>query len=594
MRSAEQGMEDRLRAIENTVAEILARLERLEDRIESRTARETTAPAPLVGAVAVSSDSKPVSPNGALFARLLQLVGRTFLVLGLAFLIRALSDGKVLSTDVGIVLALAVAIVCLGLSYRAGRLENKLSAAFHALTAGLIAYPLAYEASTRLRAISISSAAAVVAGVTLLLFIVAWRHRLVTLAWLGVAFCLLTTLGLMQAAGLSTELMFVLLLVAVATLWLAESCSWNGPRWPSVLLLDAVVLRSVLSPAHNRGADRSALLIGIIASMTVMLLTLASVTHRTFASKKPVTAFYVIQTFAGLSIGVVATLYASAAYGWNTSPAGVVILTFSAAAMMVSILIVPKQNLGSRDYFFYLATSAGLLFVGGALATGGELRGLLWGAIGLLAAGLGHRLRRVSLSAYGAAFIWAGAASSSLFNVVSYGFFRSAPLVKMPNVEGIILLAPALITYFVIATTPSKLAMRVSVTRFPASATLFLCAISFAALIVDGARVILGVRGSNPAFVAMGRSLALVAMATSLAAAHRTVRWPELAWIAYLILGLGGIKLLVEDLPKGRALTLLIAFAAYGIGLIVTQKLLRPLQKISYQTGRQLSTSRRT
>jgi hypothetical protein len=328
--------------------------------------------------------------------------------------------------------------------------------------------------------------------------------------------------------------------------------------------------------------------------LTVVLLTLAAITHRTFARKKPVSAFHVVQTFVGFSVGVVAILYASAAYGWNTSLAGVVILTFSAAAMMVSVLIVPKQNLGRRDYFFYLTTSAGLLFVGGALATGGELRGLLWGAVGLLAAGLGHRLRRLSLSAYGAAFIWAGAANSSLLNAVSDRFFASAPLVKTPNVEGIILLALALMTYFVLATTPSKLAIRASVTRFPASATLFLCAISFATLIVDGGRAILGVRGSDPAFVAMGRSLALVAMATSLALAHRSLRWPELAWIAYLILGLGGIKLLVEDLPKGRALTLLITFAAYGIGLMVTQKLLRPLREIPNQTGRTLSTSRRT
>jgi hypothetical protein len=195
------------------------------------------------------------------------------------------------------------------------------------------------------------------------------------------------------------------------------------------------------------------------------------------------------------------------------------------------------------------------------------------------------------LSAYGAALIWAGAASSSLLNAVSDGFFGSARLVKTPNVEGTILLALALMTYFVIATTPSKLAVRAWVTRFPASATLFLCAISFAALIADGGRAVLGVRGPDPAFVAMGRSLALVVMATSLALAQRSLGWPELAWIAYLILGLGGIKLLAEDLPKGRALTLLIAFAAYGIGLMVTQKLLRPMQEISYQTGRPLGNN---
>ena len=595
MTAEEQGIEHRLRTLESALADVLSRLERLEGRVKTQAAPAPLETTPAVATIKPSNGATPAAASGALFARLLQLVGRTFLILGVAFLIRALSDGKVLSTHVGIALALALALVSLGFSELSARSGKRLSAAFHALSTGLIAYPLAYEASTRLGAVSISLSATIVGGVTVLLLAVASRHRLVALAWLGVGFSLLATLALMQAAGLRTELVLVLLLVALATVWLAENCAWNGLRWPSVLLFDAVVLRGVLSAARDPGGtDSSALLIGIVASMIVVLLTLAALIQRTFAYNKPITPFHAVQTFIGFGIGVVALLRASAAYHWNRALAGGVILIFFAAALLVAIFVVPKRNLGRGDYFFYLAASAGLLFIGGALATIGELRGLLWGAIGLVAAGLGYRLGRLSLLAYGAMFTWAGAIGSGLFSAVAEALLGGATPVNMPNIEGVVLLLLASITYFVIAKTASKSSAPSWAARFPATATLFLCAISVAALLADGAHAMLGDCGSDLGFVAMARSLALVATAISLALANRSLQSPELAWVAYLMLAIGGVKLLIEDLPKGRALTLLIAFAAYGIGLIVIQKLLRPLREMSYRAGGQLSTRPRT
>jgi len=72
--------------------------------------------------------------------------------------------------------------------------------------------------------------------------------------------------------------------------------------------------------------------------------------------------------------------------------------------------------------------------------------------------------------------------------------------------------------------------------------------------------------------------VALAVIATLLALSERRVRWAELSWVAYLMLGLGGLKLITEDLPHGRAFTLLFAFATYGIALIAVQRLVRPFQ----------------
>jgi len=60
-----------------------------------------------------------------------------------------------------------------------------------------------------------------------------------------------------------------------------------------------------------------------------------------------------------------------------------------------------------------------------------------------------------------------------------------------------------------------------------------------------------------------------------LAWARRRLPLPELGWTAYVLLVMGGIKLLAEDIPYGRAATLVIAFALYGLSLIVVPRLTR-------------------
>ncbi len=567
--------EQRLRQLETTVAAILDRLQRLESRLDLQKEK----PAPIAAAPVIQGSDAPnrLLPGGAMVARLLQLVGRTCLVLGGAFLIRALSDGRVLSVGVGIALALALATASLGFSYRAAKLERRLSAVFHGITAALIAYPLALETAIRLGAMSPATAAAAVAGITALLLFVAWKHRLAALAWVGAASCLATTVALMQATDATGELTLVLLLLTAATLWLAESRSWNGLRWPAALLLDGVVLRTVLSAAHHDGAARDRLLSGFFFSIVIVMLTLIALAYRTLVRGRPVTAFHAVQTSAAISIGVVGVIYASAAYPTGTAVAGGVALALSAATLFLALSVVPKRGLARIDYLFYVAMSAGLLFAGGMLATASAARGLLWAILGVSAAALGRQ--RISLSAYGALFICAGSISSGLVGAVSDGFIGGAERWNAPGVGGLLVLGLALATYLVTAATSSQSIKRAWVARLPAGAILLLCAIALAALLVHAERAMLGSRGTDHAFVATGRTVALVAVATLLALAHRRVQLAELVWVAYLLLGIEGIKLIGEDLPNGRALTLLVAFATYGVALLAIQKLVRPVRE---------------
>ena len=79
----------------------------------------------------------------------------------------------------------------------------------------------------------------------------------------------------------------------------------------------------------------------------------------------------------------------------------------------------------------------------------------------------------------------------------------------------------------------------------------------------------------NPPQPAALRTAVLALAAHLVASARRRTALPELTGLVYAILTLATAKLLFEDLPRGRALTLFVGFAFYGAALLVTPRLLR-------------------
>jgi hypothetical protein len=69
------------------------------------------------------------------------------------------------------------------------------------------------------------------------------------------------------------------------------------------------------------------------------------------------------------------------------------------------------------------------------------------------------------------------------------------------------------------------------------------------------------------------RTSVLAAAALAVAWAGRTERFRESGWLLYPLLAAGGVKLLVEDLPRSRPATLFIALALYGSALILAPRL---------------------
>ncbi len=80
---------------------------------------------------------------------------------------------------------------------------------------------------------------------------------------------------------------------------------------------------------------------------------------------------------------------------------------------------------------------------------------------------------------------------------------------------------------------------------------------------------------ADPGILAAMRTGVLAASAVALAWLSRRPRWPEAFWLLYPALALGGVKLLLDDVRRGRPATLFFSFVLYGATLIFAPRLAR-------------------
>ena len=86
--------------------------------------------------------------------------------------------------------------------------------------------------------------------------------------------------------------------------------------------------------------------------------------------------------------------------------------------------------------------------------------------------------------------------------------------------------------------------------------------------------------GSHPpeadaGIVAAVRTSIVAVAAVALAALSRIPASVDLRWLVYPLFLFGALKLALEDLPNGRPSTLFVAFAFYGVALIIAPRLAR-------------------
>jgi hypothetical protein len=575
-------MEDRLARLEARLEE----LARTVQGVEARLARLESAPASgrrvtgAGGETSPGADVVEVTLDHSAFARVLGLIGRSCLVLGGAFLIRALTDSHALPGGAGVAVGLAYAVGWVLVADRAGGRGERLSAVFHGIVAAGIAYPLLWETTVHYGILTPPLAAVATAALTGLCILVARRRDLRPLAWAGTLGALAASLALILATHTLVEFTAVLILTGAATVWLGYDRHWHALRWPAAFVADAVALQATLIASRAGGPQPpwgTVSRAGVAALALVLLVVyLGAFAARILRRHRDVTVFEVLQAAFALLVGFGGATRVAEAAAWPRWPIGAGALAVGAACYAVAFAFVERRAGAGRSFLYFSFLALVLVLVGGLLAAGGGWVAVFWSVVGLAASLPAARFDRLTLRVHAATYVLAAALACGLFGWARDALFAGVASSWHPFPPlGAFVLALALPSYLLLA--PGGKGVRRWFEHLPALGVAVVGVVALLSLGVVAARPLFsgGTPGADAGVLAATRTGVLALATLGCAAASRRVRFTELAWLVYPMLGLGGAKLLVEDLLHGRAATLFPALAVYGLVLILAPRLLR-------------------
>ena len=568
-------MTDRLDEMQSAVRELGNELRRLEARVRELEGRGGPA---VARRAAAEEGARPaaVLPGVAMPQGTVALAGRTLLVLAGAYLARALTDAQAVPAAVGVALGLAYAVAWLLRADREASRGRRESAVFHALAGSLIAFPLLWETTARFGLLGPRAAAAGVAGFFALGTGVAWRRGLGVVACAVTGLALATAVALLVATRDLAAAFAALLAVAAGLEWLAYRERWLPLRWWAAALLDAVAFLIAAVVARPQGLPEgyAPLAPGAAAGALLALpaLYVASLAARTLRRGRLVTFFEVAQGSLAIVLGFGGAYRVLAAHGGSVEGLGILALVLGTACYAVAFAFAERRAGEGRNFYFY-STAAGLLVLAGvnAVAFGPALPFAL-GGLGLAAAVFGRRFGRMTLRVHSALYLVAGALLTGLLAACARALAGPATG-ALPALAWVAGLAAAG-GWAVLATDPG--APRTGWARVPPLLLALLVVLALGKALQAALWMSTGERlAGDPGLAAVARTAVLAALVLGLALASRQGSWPELAWLVYPLVALGGLKLLLQDLREGRPATLVLSLTLYGTVLLLAPRLLK-------------------
>ncbi len=559
-------------ATTSSVEERLSELARAVERLEGRVAAlERGAPrrAPSPGAAAGARPSGAEEEwDASQVTRALSLGGRTLLVLAGAFVLRALTDSGRIPAWMGVGLGFAYAGAWIAMADRAARAGQALSAGFHAAAAVVIGFPLLFEGATRFRLFSPAGAVATLGALTGVALLVASRRGMRAQAWIVSAGGALTALGLMAASGALVPGALYLALLGAATLWIGYVRDWTLLRWPVALVADLVALL-VAVHAVDRGSSEgpgAALLV----QATLVAVYLGSIATRTLYMGRKVVPFEMVQTGAVLAVGIGGAVWVALRTGLGHAGFGVAALLFGAVSYAVAFAFVARQRI-RENFYFYTSVGIVLVVAGVALLLGEPARSIAFGVLAVILAVASRRQRSRTLASHAAAYALAAALASGLVAGSVGALFVGGAVSWSPGPGALAALLAGVACAWITGDVPRTSVLE----RIPPLAVDLAVLLGSAATAVAWLAPVVAGTGAatSPGALATLRTGALVGAVLAAAFAGRRAAFGEAAWLAYPLLGIGGLKILLEDLPRGRPASLVLGFALYGLALILVPRL---------------------
>jgi hypothetical protein len=487
------------------------------------------------------------------------LLGRTMLVFAGAYLVRALTEAGTLSLGAGVLAGLAYALGWLVAAERAAAAGAAASASFHASAGALIAHPLVYEAAVRWGALDPRAAAAALVIVHAAGSALAARRHLPFAAW---AF---------QALGLGTAGMLFLATYhapAVVTAWLgmalvsevlARRPADQALRWPAAAAADLGVLLLVWLASRPAGLpDGYAAFeprFALWAALALPALYLVSVALRTLHAGRAVCGLEAAQSAVAVALGFGGAARVVSAQGGAPTGLGLAAFVLGVGCSWLAFTFVERRKGQGTNFYFYSTAGLVLLLFGSQALLAGGLRVIAWSAAAALAAGLARRYARVTLRSHSVVYLTAAA-------LAAVGLETGG--VAAPAWGAVAAAAVLAVAWLRVDGEASPWQ------RAPAAWAAATAAwVGFHVLSQLAARA-----AGEAALPTLRTALLAVAALVSAELSARRGR-AEVGWLVVPLLVVGGLKLLVEDLPAGRPAALVSSFAIYGAALSLAPRRLR-------------------
>lgn len=555
--------------LEARLADLADVVARLEGRVA---ALERAGPQGLRSAAQAALDRSAAPARGGTAGfderdatRILSLGGRTFLVLAGAFVLRALTESGKIPAWMGVGLGFLYAGASIVMADRAGRAGQTLSAGFHAVTVVIIGFPLLFEGATRFKLFSPIGAAAVLAALTAVALLLATRRGLQVLAWVVSLGGVVTALALMAASGRLVPGAVYLVGLAVAMLWVGYVRDWTLLRWPMALVADLIVLLVAIHAVDPGTAEGPAA--ALLVQALLVALFLGSIATRSLYLGRKVVPFEMLQAAAAIAVGIGGAVWVATRSGLGQASFGVLSVVFGAASYAVAFAFVERRQKIRENFYFYASIAIVFVLAGAALLLGEPARSLTWGALALLFAWLAVRQQSRTLAAHAAVYAVAAAAGSGLLVRSFSTLFVGDSVAWRPTLVPILVLAALAAVAWQAGRVPRSTVLE----RIPPVAVYLVLVLGVFGTIVGWLAPLLA--GSGPGAIATLRTVALAAAVVGTAWLGRGAAHGEAGWLAYPLLGITGLKMLLEDLPHGRPATLILGFACYGAALILVPRM---------------------
>lgn len=569
-------MEDRLSALERQVVDLKQKVELLEQRLDAgaspaakgRALGEARAPEQ---ALVEGGEASGTAFN---FTTFLTLSGRSLIVLGGAYLIRALTESHREYAAIGIALGLAYAVAWVLAAGRAAGKGFKGDAAFHALVATAIAFPLIFEATVRFKFLGPGSSGAVLACLTAIALTVAWRHSHQFMAWIITTAALATAVVLIVNTEAVLPFGAFLLLLGLSTLWLGYDRKWTLLRWPAALAADFVALGLMLRSIGPEHPDPPALVIGLL--MALVGSYIASFAVRTLVRGRDIVPFEIIQTAATLLLGLGGSVLVVRATQAAVEPLGVISLALAIGSYAVAYAFISRTRGKNVNFYFYTALALVFALAGLRLLLGDTLLILSFCVLGVVVTLLGRRFSHPALLLHGFTYLLGASWVSGLLKDAGAAILGDAAAhVRNSGWIGwVVLLASIGCSLTLNRKRESQV---VPMTRVARLGQVGLLAVLLGGTVIYLAVLLLTRLLGHPleqGAVDTLRTVVFACSAVVLAASARRWEIHEMGWLAWILLGGTGLKILFEDLRHSGPALLFLAFAIIGIAFILVPRLL--------------------